>query len=364
MQLLTLPPSSPHGSYFEVEPRFVELSDTNLVMTAAGAATLVDENTIGVVAILGSTYTGEFEDVPAIARALAAVNARTGWDVRIHVDAASGGFVAPFTQPDMAWDFREPLVASINVSGHKFGLVFPGIGWTLFRERSCVAEDLVLHTHYLGGDQPNFNLNFSKGAATIVGQYYQLLRLGRQGYSHVMTRLMSSKRQLEEAILRTGHFKLLSPRGSGVPLVAVTLRRQCASDPEAPRRLYDEFALSDRLRQHGWTVPAYRMAPRAQHILLLRMVVREDLSPDMCATLGQHISEAVAYLDAQTSHMQEEDAQCVAGGGRAVACACAHTVLPWRFLAPRRRFHEQYTAKFSPHRMRDREQHAKMRPGC
>ena len=131
-----------------------------------------------------------------------------------------------------------------------------------------------------------------------------------------MTRLMSTKRQLEDAILRTGHFKLLSPRGSGVPLVAVTLRRQSASDPEAPRRLYDEFAISDRLRQHGWTVPAYRMAPRAQHILLLRMVVREDLSPDMCAALGRHISEAVAYLDAQSAHMKEEDAQCVAGWHR------------------------------------------------
>jgi glutamate decarboxylase len=314
--------------YFEVHPRFVELSEECLVATPAGAAALVDERTIGVVAVLGSTYTGEFEDVAALCEQLAALNARTGWDVRVHVDAASGGFVAPFTQPDLAWDFRQPLVASINTSGHKFGLVYPGIGWTLFRDVSMVPSDLVLHTHYLGGDQPNFNLNFSKPAAPIIGQYYMLLRLGRSGYATVMARLMETKRQLEEAILQTGHFRLLSPRGAGVPLVAATLRRGSATDPDAPaERLYDEFEVSDRLRMHGWTVPAYRMAPRAQRIMLLRMVVREDLSPDMAQALGRHLAEAVDYLDARTAHMHQEDAKCVRsrGGMRTFAsCSCSH----------------------------------------
>ena len=343
--------------YFEVQPRFVELSEQCLVATPEGAVALVDERTIGVVAVLGSTYTGEFEDVAALCEQLGALNAEhPSWDVRVHVDAASGGFVAPFTQPELRWDFRQPLVASINVSGHKFGLVYPGVGWTLFRDKALVESDLVLHTHYLGGDQPNFNLNFSKPAAPIVGQYYMLLRLGRSGYASVMARLMETKRQLEDAILRTGHFRLLSPRGAGVPLVAASLRRRSAEDPDAPERLYDEFEVSDRLRMHGWTVPAYRMAPRAQRIMLLRMVVREDLSPDTAHTLGRHLAEAVEYLDARTARMQQEDATCVplrSGMRKAVAHAAASPRV-------RRRFPERFTAKHAPHRM----QRDKMRAGC
>ena len=175
--------------YFDVEPRYVPVTADRTTLAPDEAIRFIDENTIAVVAILGSTYTGEYEPIAAIHDAVAEVNDRNGWEVPIHVDAASGGFVAPFLEPDLNWDFRLPLVKSINVSGHKYGLVYPGIGWVVWRDRADLPEDLIFHISYLGGDEATFNLNFSKGASQVIAQYYNFLRLGREGYRRIMTNL-------------------------------------------------------------------------------------------------------------------------------------------------------------------------------
>ena len=182
--------------YFEVEPRYVPCTPARPILSVEEAVALCDENTIGVAAILGSTYTGQYEPVAELDEAVSALNQRTGFEIPIHVDAASGGFVAPFIQPEIRWDFGLANVKSINVSGHKYGLVYPGVGWVLWRDATDLPEELIFHVDYLGADQPTFNLNFSKSASQVVAQYYNFLRLGRAGYRSVMERAMSNARYL------------------------------------------------------------------------------------------------------------------------------------------------------------------------
>ncbi|XP_058106963.1 glutamate decarboxylase 4-like [Magnolia sinica] len=174
--------------YFEVELKEVKLREGYYVMDPVKAVEMVDENTICVAAILGSTLTGEFEDVKLLNHLLMEKNKKTGWNTPIHVDAASGGFIAPFLYPDLEWDFRLPLVKSINVSGHKYGLVYAGIGWVIWRSKEDLPEELIFHINYLGSDQPTFTLNFSKGSSTIIAQYYQFLRMGFEVIIHVINR--------------------------------------------------------------------------------------------------------------------------------------------------------------------------------
>ena len=273
--------------YFDVEPRYVPLAEGRYVLDIERALELIDEHTIGVVAILGTTYTGEYEDVAALDEAIGSLNERTGWDVAIHVDAASGGFVAPFLTPDLRWDFRLPSVRSINASGHKYGLVYPGVGWVVWRAAEDLPEDLIFHVNYLGGDQPTFNLNFSRGAGQIIAQYFNFLRLGRSGYESVMRSLEDTSRYLAEAVVGTGHFDELSAPAT-LPLVCVRLRGE---------RSYSVFDLSAKLRERGWIVPAYTMAPDAQEVAVLRMVVREGLSRDMAEALAADLDAAVAFFD-------------------------------------------------------------------
>ncbi len=273
--------------YFEVEPRYVPLTSERFVLGVDEAIELVDEDTIAVVGILGSTYTGEYEPIAELNAALEELNTRTGWDVPIHVDAASGGFVAPFTRPELTWDFRLPLVRSINVSGHKYGLVYPGVGWVLWRDRQDLPEELVFHVNYLGGDQPTFNLNFSRGANQILAQYYNLLRLGRAGYTEIMGVLAATAEHVAGAMADTGHFRLLS-QPDALPLVCGRLTGD---------RSYTVFDVSEQLRQRGWIVPAYTMAPNAEHIAVLRVVVREGLSRDMADLLMDDLRTALDHLD-------------------------------------------------------------------
>lgn len=282
--------------YFDVEPRYVPMTATRYVLGVDEALAMVDENTIGVVGVLGSTYTGEYEPIKELNDALAARNAETGWAVPIHVDAASGGFVAPFVDPNLEWDFRLPLVKSINVSGHKYGLVYPGVGWVIWRDQAELPDDLIFHVNYLGGDQPTFNLNFSKGAGQVVAQYYNFLRLGRQGYREIMLCLQETARYLAGAVDEMAHFDILSAP-TGLPLVCMRLQGD---------RPYTVFDVSDRLRERGWIVPAYTLAPNAEDIAVLRVVVREGLSRDMVEMLVADLRRAVEYLDAV--HPQTEDA--------------------------------------------------------
>lgn len=273
--------------YFEVEPRYIPLTETRYVINAEEVLQRIDENTIGVVSILGSTYTGEYEPTAEIHEALEKSNAKTGWEIPIHVDAASGGFVAPFIQPDEIWDFRLPLVKSINVSGHKYGLVYPGIGWVLWRDQTNLPDDLVFHVNYLGGDQPTFNLNFSKGAGQVIAQYYNFLRLGKSGYRRIMHGLKSIADFLADELVKTGRFEILG-NGKGLPVVCVRL----VGDPG-----FTVFHLSDKLRERGWIIPAYTMAPNAQDIAVLRVVVREGFSRDMADMLLADIHRSLAWLD-------------------------------------------------------------------
>jgi glutamate decarboxylase len=274
--------------YFDVEARYVPCTTDRYILGVEEAIALCDENTIGVAAILGSTYTGQYEPVAELDEAVTALNARTGWEIPIHVDAASGGFVAPFLQPDLRWDFRLANVRSINVSGHKYGLVYPGVGWVVWRDAVDLPEELIFHVEYLGGDQPTFNLNFSKGAGQVIAQYYNFIRLGHAGYKRVMESAKCNAAHLSAAIEATGRFQILSDLERGLPLVCFRLRDE---------RRFTIFDLSERLRERGWIVPAYHLAPNADHIGVARVVVREGFSYDMAEMLAEDIRRALDRLD-------------------------------------------------------------------
>jgi glutamate decarboxylase len=273
--------------YWDVEARYVPITADRYTITPETALARVDENTIGVVAILGTTFTGEFEPIKAIADALDKLNAARGWDVPLHVDAASGGFVAPFLHPDLEWDFRLPAVRSINVSGHKYGLTYPGVGFAVWRSEEDLPEDLVFHVNYLGGDMPTFTLNFSRPGNQIIGQYYNFLRLGRAGYTRVMTTLRDVATSLSERVAKVGPFELLSD-GSDTPVFAFALRNTNG---------YTVFDVSNRMRAFGWQVPAYTMPADAQDLAVLRVVVREGFSADLADLFCHQLTDAVDHLE-------------------------------------------------------------------
>ncbi|CAK9156179.1 unnamed protein product [Ilex paraguariensis] len=325
------------ANYFEVELKEVKLREGYYVMDPVKAVELVDENTICVAAILGSTLNGEFEDVKLLNDLLLEKNKQTGWDTPIHVDAASGGFIAPFLYPELEWDFRLPLVKSINVSGHKYGLVYAGIGWdtpihvdaasggfiapflypelewdfrlplvksinvsghkyglvyagigwVIWRSKEDLPEELIFHINYLGADQPTFTLNFSKGSSQVIAQYYQLIRLGYEGYQNVMENCRDNALVLKRGLEKTGRFNIVS-KDNGVPVVAFSLKENSQ---------YNEFDVSDMLRSFQWIVPAYTMPPDAQHVTVLRVVVREDFSCTLAERLVDDITKVLHKLD-------------------------------------------------------------------
>ena len=274
--------------YFDVEPRFIPVKRGRYVTTPEDIVRTVNENTIGVCAILGSTFTGEFEPVEEINEALGQVEAENGWEIPIHVDAASGGFVAPFLYPHLKWDFRLSRVVSINVSGHKYGLVYPGLGWVVWRDHAALPEELIFHVNYLGGDLPTFTLNFSRPASPVVAQYYNFLRLGREGYTRIMENLKSVADYLAEQIAATGVCEVLGSR-QALPLVAFTVREDAG---------FTVFQLSDKLREHGWFLPAYTMPKDATDVAVMRIVARENLSRDLAESLVADIARAIAALGA------------------------------------------------------------------
>ena len=278
--------------YFDVEARYIPVEPGQYVTRPEDVARMVDENTIGVCAILGTTFTGEFEPVADICAALDEVQAQRGWDIPVHVDAASGGFVAPFLFPHLKWDFRLPRVCSINVSGHKYGLVYPGLGWVLWRDKAALPEELVFHVNYLGGEMPTFTLNFSRSSAPIVAQYYNFLRLGHEGYTNIMRNLQGVANYLAEQLAATGVCEILGSR-QALPLVAFAVK------PDAG---FTVFQLSDKLREYGWFVPAYTMPKNATHIAVMRIVVRENLSRDLAGSLVADMQRAIAALQAGLPH--------------------------------------------------------------
>jgi glutamate decarboxylase len=270
--------------YWDVEPRMAPMDGDRRHLDGEQAVKLCDENTIGVVAILGSTFDGSYEPVQGISGALDALERERGLDVPIHVDAASGGFVAPFIQPELEWDFRLPRVQSINASGHKYGLVYPGVGWALWRDADALPEDLVFKVNYLGGEMPTFALNFSRPGSQVIAQYYNFLRLGREGYRAVQQGCQDVARRLSAGIAKLGPFELLTD-GSDLPVFAFKLRDDVTH--------YTVFEVSRALREHGWQVPAYTLPPHLEHVAVLRIVVRNGFNHDMADTLLDHLRRAI-----------------------------------------------------------------------
>ena len=284
--------------YFEVEPRYLPMAEDRYVITPEQVVDAVDEDTIGVVAILGTTYTGELEPIADICAALDTVAKDRGLDIPVHVDGASGRFVVPFLHPDLKWDFRLPRVASINVSGHKYGLTYPGVGFVVWRNADLLPEDLVFRVNYLGGDMPTFTLNFSRPGNQVVGQYYNFLRLGRGGYTQVMRTLSDTAQLLSEQLKASKHFEIITD-GSQIPVVAFKLSGDFG---------YTEFDVSAGLRTYGWQVPAYTMPTGAEDVTVLRVVVREGFSADLARSLWEDLNSVLRHLDAikPEGHFTEE----------------------------------------------------------
>lgn len=282
--------------YWDVEPRYVPMAPGRLHLTAEEAVARCDADTIGVVAIMGSTQDGSYEPVAAIAAALDRLAAGGGPDVPVHVDAASGGFIAPFIDPDLDWDFRLDRVASINASGHKYGLVYPGVGWVLWRDQACLPEDLVFHVNYLGGSMPTFALNFSRPGAQVVAQYYQLIRLGFDGYRRVQQASRDVARHLAHEVGGLGPFELLS-HGEELPVFAFRLREKGA---------YSVFDVSDGLRRRGWQVPAYTFPADLTDVEVLRIVVRNGFSRDLADALLADVRAVVGRLQRLTAPLPPE----------------------------------------------------------
>jgi glutamate decarboxylase len=270
---------------------------------AEEAAAACDENTIGVVAILGSTFDGSYEPVKDIAAALDKLESDKGIHVPIHVDAASGGFVAPFLQPEVEWDFRIDRVQSINASGHKYGLVYPGVGWAVWRDAAALPRDLVFDVNYLGGHMPTFALNFSRPGSEVIAQYLMLTGLGRDGYRKVMQGAQDVAVQISSAVAEMGPYELLS-EGRELPVFAFKLRDAIDN--------YTVFDVSDRLRQAGWLVPAYTFPENLEDLAVLRMVIRAGMTSEMADLLITHLQDQTEFLQSLDAPLPSEHRQVFA----------------------------------------------------
>jgi glutamate decarboxylase len=275
--------------YWDVEPRLVPVEGDRLHLTGAEAVKQCDENTIGVAAVLGSTFDGSYEPVKEIALALDQLQRDTGLDIPIHVDAASGGFVAPFLHPDLEWDFRIPRVQSINASGHKYGLVYPGVGWAIWRDAEALPQELIFDVNYLGGHMPTFSLNFSRPGSEVIAQYYMFTSLGYEGYRRVQQRSSDIAQYLAREIAEIGPYRLVSD-GRELPVFAFALK------PDITH--YTVFEVSDRLRERGWQVPAYTFPENREDLAVMRVVVRSGMTYDMADHLLRDLRTHTEALEA------------------------------------------------------------------
>jgi len=275
--------------YFDVEPRIVPLQAGKYTIGPEDIEPHVDENTIGVAAVVGTTFTGHADDVAGINDFLVELKDKKGLDVPLHIDGASGAFVWPFLYPHSEWDFRLEQVRSINASGHKFGLVYPGIGWLIFREKSDLAEDLVFYENYLGKTDATFTLNFSTGSSMVLAQYYNFVRFGKAGYRRIMEIMQRNAESLAKDIEAIGKFQIVGAGEETLPLVAFNL---------AEEHPYDEFDIAFQLAaERGWMVPAYTMPPNAQDVKMMRALVKLNLSRSLVNTLDDDIAEAIKTLE-------------------------------------------------------------------
>ena len=289
------------ANYWDVEARLVPMDGDRFHLTAPEAVKYCDENTVGVVAVLGSTFDGSYEPVAEICAALDELQRERGWDIPVHVDGASGAMVAPFCDPDLDWDFRLPRVTSINTSGHKYGLVYPGVGWIVWRDADALPPDLVFQVNYLGGQMPTFALNFSRPGGQVVAQYYTFLRLGTDGYRRVQQYCRDVASDLADRIAALGPFRLITD-GRQLPAFAFTL-----ADPDQGFSVFD---VSAALRGEGWLVPAYTFPAHREDLAVLRIVVRNGFTHDLADLFLDSLQRVLPRLQKQDKpqHGQETTA--------------------------------------------------------
>ena len=276
--------------YWDVELREIPMEGDRLIMTPEEAVKRCDENTIGVVPTLGVTFTCQYEPVKAVSDALGKLQKDTGLDIPLHVDGASGGFLAPFVDPNLEWDFRLPRVKSINTSGHKFGLAPLGVGWVIWREKSDLPDDLIFWVNYLGGNMPTFALNFSRPGGQIVAQYYNFLRLGKAGYRKIQQACYDTAQYLADEIDKLGPFKIIYDGRGGIPAMSWSLKD--GVDPG-----FNLFDLSDRIRMRGWQIAAYSMPPKREDLVIMRILVRHGVSRDLADLLITDLKACMAYFE-------------------------------------------------------------------
>ncbi len=286
------------ANYWDVEMRLVPMEGDRFNLSAEEAVKLCDENTIGVVAILGSTFDGSFEPVKEICDALDAFEAETGLNVPVHVDGASGAMIAPFLDSELEWDFRLPRVASINMSGHKYGLVYPGVGWVVWRDAEALPPELIFWVNYLGDEMPTFALNFSRPGSQVVAQYYNFLRLGFEGYRRVQGYARDVATRLAEQIEQIGPFQLLT-RGDELPVFAFTTK------PEIDN--FTVFDVSNAMRERGWQVPAYTFPENRTDLAALRVVVRRGFSHDLADMLVADLQKQLPRLQKQPKPVHDAE---------------------------------------------------------
>ncbi len=292
--------------YFDVELREIPLEGDRLIMNPEEVLKRVDENTIGVVPTIGVTFTCQYEPVKAVSDALDRLQKETGLDIPIHVDGASGGFLAPFCAPDLVWDFQLPRVKSINTSGHKFGLAPLGVGWVIWREASDLPEELIFDVNYLGGDMPTFALNFSRPGGQVIAQYYNFIRLGREGYTRIHNACYETAQYLAREIAAIGPFEILfdGDAAAGIPALCWKLKDDIGIGG------YTLYDLADRLRSRGWQVPAYSMPANRTDLVIQRILVRHGVSFDLASLLVDDIRRAVSFFEKHpvTRPMSEDEA--------------------------------------------------------
>jgi len=284
--------------YWDVEMRLVPMEGDRFTLSAEEAVKACDENTIGVIAILGSTFDGAYEPIADICAALDEYQAASGLNVPVHVDGASGAFIAPFLDRDLQWDFRLPRVSSINTSGHKYGLVYPGVGWIIWRDAEALPEDLIFWVNYLGDNMPTFALNFSRPGSQVVGQYYNFLRLGVDGYTKVQGYARDVATRLSGQIAELGPFELLT-RGDQLPVFAVKLKDDIDN--------FTVFDVSNAMRERGWQVPAYTFPKNREDLAALRFVIRRGFSHDLADMLIADLKRQLPRLERQQQPLHDGD---------------------------------------------------------
>ncbi|ANZ62415.1 glutamate decarboxylase [Secundilactobacillus paracollinoides] len=275
--------------YWDVELRTVPMDADHLSLDLNHVMDYVDDYTIGIVGILGITYSGRYDDIAGLDRLVEAHNQKTNFPVYIHVDAASGGFYTPFMEANLKWDFRLKNVISINASGHKYGLVYPGVGWVLWRDKQFLPEELVFKVSYLGGELPTMAINFSHSASQLIGQYYNFIRYGYQGYKAIHTRTHEVAQYLTHALEETALFDIVND-GAQLPVICYSQK----PDNQHEWTLYD---LSDRLLMKGWQVPAYPLPDDLSQTVVQRIVVRADFGMNMAVDFVQDFNAAIDELN-------------------------------------------------------------------